>query len=247
MNTVTINPLVCLVGKLSLHSVLSLEDRVSLLQLPYSSRIFEAGSFLLRDGDVRDDCGLLVSGIACRHKLNADGQRQIVAMHIPGEIVDLQQLYVDIADSNVQTLTSCEVAKISHSALRQLIAERPSIGHTLVVSALVELSLAREWVLNIGRRDARTRISHFLCEFAFRLGRHESESVEAYELPMTQEQLGDALGLTAVHINRMLKRLVEDGLIERSKRGITIPNWKSLVREAGFNSRYLHLVPDLGV
>lgn len=247
MNTATLNPLTCLVGKLSLHSVLSVEDRVRLLQLPYSSRVFESGSFLLRDGDIRDDCGLIVSGIACRHKLNADGHRQIVAMHIPGEIFDLQQLYIDIADSNVQTLSSCEIAKISHSALRQLVAERPSIGQALVVSALVELSVAREWVLSIGRRDARARIAHFLCEFAFRLGRHELYSVEAYELPMTQEQLGDALGLTAVHINRTLKSLVSAGLIERSKRGITIPNWKSLVQEAGFNSRYLHLLPDISV
>ncbi|MBC3941254.1 Crp/Fnr family transcriptional regulator [Sphingomonas albertensis] len=238
-----INQLSRMVDKIALHTSISVEDRVGLLELPYTSRFFEAGSYLLRDGDTPNHSGLLVSGLAYRHKIGVDGLRQIVAIHIPGEVYDLQQLHVATADSNVQTLTRCEVVTISHGALRRLAEERPSVAHAFFVTTIVELSMAREWMLNIGRRDARTRISHLLCEFAFRLDKHGLPPGQAYELPMTQEQLADALGLTAVHINRTLKILVNDGLIAHSKRGVTIPDWEALVTAAGFNSRYLHMSP----
>ncbi|RXD07450.1 Crp/Fnr family transcriptional regulator [Sphingomonas sp. UV9] len=243
MNVTNISPLVCMADRLALHAPISVEDRVSLLELPYASRIFEAGSYLLRDGDTPDRCGTLVSGLAYRHKISVEGLRQIVSIHIPGEVYDLQQLHLATADNNVQALTRCEVVTISHKALRRLAAEHPSIAHALIVTTIVELSIAREWMLGIGRRDARTRIAHLLCEFAFRLDKHGLPPGQAYELPMTQEQLADALGLTAVHVNRILKGLVSDGLIVHSKRGVTIPDWEVLVAEAGFNSRYLHMNP----
>ena len=235
------NPLVRLVAKLASHAPITSEDRTGLLELPYDSRTFEAGSYLLRDGDTRDRCGMLVSGLAYRHKTTADGLRQIVSMHISGEIYDLQQLYFDIADINVQALTRCDVVTIPHKALRRLIAERPSLAHALSVITIVELSMSREWMINIGRRNARTRTAHFLCELAFRLDRQDLPHGQSFELFMTQEQLGDALGLTAVHINRTIRSLVQDGLIVYNKRGIKIPNWDLLVAEAGFNSRYLHI------
>jgi len=241
MKIVSVSPLVGLVEKLALHASLSVEDRLGLLELPYDSRSFEAGSYLLREGDRPDRCGMLVSGVAYRHKINSDGHRQIVSMHIAGELYDLQQLHLATADSNVQTLTRCEVATISHDALRRLVTERPSVAHALFATTIVELSMSREWTLNIGRRDARARTAHFLCEFAYRLDRQGLPHGQPYELPMTQEQMGDALGLTSVHINRTIKALVGDGLIGHSKLGVTIPDWGSLVAEAGFNSRYLHM------
>ena len=242
------NPLILMVDKLALHAPVSAEDRVGILDLPYVSRLIEAGSYVLRDGDTPDQCGLLVSGLAYRHKVSAEGMRQIVSIHIPGEVYDLQQLYIADADNNVQTLTRCEIVMISHKALRRLAAERPSVAHALYSMTIVELSMSREWMLNIGRRDARTRIAHLLCEFAFRLGRQGLPPGQPYALPMTQEQLGDALGLTAVHINRTVKGLVKDGLVAHSKQGVTIPDWELLVAEAGFNSRYLHMTaPDVTV
>lgn len=241
MKSYSPSPLVRLVDKLALHAPISLDDRIALLELPYASRSVEAGSYLLRDGDKHDRCGMLVSGFAYRHKTNVDGQRQIVSLLIAGEIYDLQQLYLATADSNVQTLTSCQVATISHEPLRKLAAERPSVAHALVATTIVELSMSREWTLNVGRRDARTRTAHFLCEMAFRLDKLGLPHGQPYELPMTKEQLGDALGLTSVHINRTIRTLVDAGLIGHSKHCVTIPNWKSLVAEAGFNSRYLHM------
>jgi CRP-like cAMP-binding protein len=106
---------------------------------------------------------------------------------------------------------------------------------------LVEGSIFREWVLNIGRRDARTRIAHLLCEFAMRLEVAQLGQPTDYELPITQEQLADAVALTAVHVNRTLKRLEQEGLITRTRRFISIVDWKELIKVADFEPRYLHL------
>ncbi len=244
MNSAKVSPLVRMVDRLEVHAAISIEDRAGLLELPYASRWFEAGSYLARDGDTPDHCGMLVSGLAFRHKISGEGLRQVVSVQIPDELFNLQLLYLAGADCNVQTLTRCEVVSIPQDALRRIAAERASVAHALFAAVAIELSIAREWMLNIGRRDARTRIAHLLCELAARLDRWGSPPGQAYELPMTQEQLGDALGLTAVHVNRTLKGLVRDGLVEQSKRGVTIPDWGALVKEADFNSRYLHLDRD---
>ena len=241
MNRSNLNPIKQLTDKLSLHDSISAEDRVALYELPYSSRLFEAGTYLLRDGEINNHCAILVSGIAYRHKVSAEGSRQIVSICIPGEIINLQQLYLDEADSNVQALTQCQISFISHVALRRLVTQRPSIARAFFATTLVELSMSREWMLSIGRRDARARVAHFLCEIALRLNNDGVPDGICYELAMTQEQLGDALGLTAVHINRMFMGLVRDGLIIRYKYSITIPSWERLVQAAGFNSRYLKL------
>lgn len=241
MSKSIVSPLAHTISKMLVRSGINCEDAAKFYMLPYFTRFIGAGDYVLRDSETPKHCSILVSGFAQRHKISRSGYRQIVAVYIPGEFLDLQQLYIRTSDSNVQALTRCEIATISYTAIRQLIAERPSIGHKLTAMSLVELSIAREWMLNIGRRDGRTKVAHFLCEFAIRLDRQELLEGRAYELPMTQEQIGDAVGLTAVHVNRMVKGLVKDGLVERSKRGITIPDWPRLVREAGFDSSYLHL------
>jgi len=141
----------------------------------------------------------------------------------------------------VQTLTHADVATIPRTALRELARSRSAIGNAIFVSTLVEGSISREWTLNIGRRDARSRLAHFLCEFAIRLDVVGLTPGQGYELPMSQEQLGDALGLTAVHVNRTIKSLEADGLITRNRRRISFPRWDALRELADFSSRYLHL------
>lgn len=234
------SPLVGMLDTFAKHVPISLEDGAALLELAYVSRTFEAGDYLVREGSTPDHCGMLVSGLVSRHKISGDGLRQIVSIHVPGEVFGLQQLYIETADHNVQTLTKCELILIPRDALRLIAANRPAVAHAIFATVLVELSIAREWMLNIGRHDARTRIAHLLCELAVRLDRLGLQPGQAYELPMTQEQLGDAVGLTAVHINRTLKGLVRDGLVGHNRRGVTIPNWQSLIHVADFNSQYLH-------
>ncbi len=238
------HPLELMLRNLELRSKLSAEDRQAVMALPYTLRMLEPSTYTVREADPPTSCGVLVSGFAYRQKLTGDGSRQIVALHIPGDAVDFQNLFLDVADHSVQMLTRGEVAFIDRSDFQHLARSRAGIGHAILVKMLVEASIFREWVLNVGRRDARVAMAHLLCEFAVRLEAEGLAGEYRYELPMTQEQLADALGLTPVHVNRTLKALEAEGLITRNKRMVSFPNWQKL-REAGdFNQRYLHLEPQ---
>jgi CRP-like cAMP-binding protein len=235
------NPLDMLVRKLEQHKALSAGDRDAILALPYTPRTLEAATYLVREGDLPLHCGVILSGFAYRQKLTGDGQRQIISIHIPGEAVDFQNLFLDVADHSVQMLTRGEVALVARKDFQGLVDSRPGIGHAILVSILIEASIFREWVLNVGRRDARSRLAHLLCEFAVRLHAQGLAEEYGYELPMTQEQLADALGLTPVHVNRVLKALEADGLITRNRRAVRFPDWDKMRHVGDFNQRYLHL------
>jgi CRP-like cAMP-binding protein len=238
------SPLDLLLHRLELRVTLPEVDRAALLALPFKMRTLEPATYLVREGDPPEFCAVLGSGFAYRQKLTGDGLRQIIALHIPGEALDFQHLFLDVADHSVQMLTRGEVALVARKDLHALVRERPAIGNAIMVDLLVEASIFREWVLNVGRRDARARLAHVLCEFAMRLEAQGLGGPEGYELPITQEQLADALGLTPVHVNRTLKVLTAAGLITRSKRNIGIPNWERLREVGDFNQRYLHLEPQ---
>ena len=239
------SPLQMLLRRLEQIVDLPEDDRRAVLALPHRTRTVEASTYLTREGDLPAVCGVLGSGFAYRQKLTGDGVRQIVALHIPGDAMDLQHLFLDVADHSVQMLSRGEVAFIPRKDLQDLVDARPLIRHAVMTSVLVEGSIFREWVLNVGRRDARTRLAHLLCEFAIRMEAQGLTDGEGFELPITQEQLADAVGLTPVHVNRTLKSLEADGLITRSKRNIGIPDWERLRDVGDFNQRYLHLEPQV--
>jgi CRP-like cAMP-binding protein len=212
--------------------------------LPYTLRTLEAGTYTLREADAPEHCGVLVSGFAFRQKLTGEGSRQIVALHLPGDALDFQNLFLDVSDHSLQMLTRGDMAFLKIRDLQVLARERQAVGHAILVKILVEASIFREWVLNVGRRDARMRVAHLLCELGVRLEVEGFAEDYGYELPMTQEQLADAVGLTPVHVNRTLKALEAEGLIVRSKRSISFPDWRRLRTVADFNQRYLHLEPQ---
>jgi CRP-like cAMP-binding protein len=142
-------------------------------------------------------------------------------------------------------LTAGKVAMIPREEILGIAFERPEIGRAMWLDTLVDGSIFREWIANVGRRDARTRLAHLLCEFGMRLQHAGLGEETSYTLPMTQEQLGDATGLTSVHVNRTIKSLEAEGLIERvSPRSITIGDWKKLAGVGDFDSGYLHMKPD---
>jgi len=220
---------------------LSDEDRAALLALPHTLKTIEANRPIVREGDRTSFSCVLLSGFVIRQKTVADGARQIFSIHLAGDIVDLQNAVLRIADNTAQALTRCEVAFIPREAIRRIAMERPAIGESLWYDTLVDGSIFREWIANVGRRDARTRVAHLLCEFALRMQAAGLSGQDSYELPMTQEQLADCTGLTPVHVNRMLMILSEDGLITRSKRSVKINNWYNLATAGDFDRAYLHL------
>jgi CRP-like cAMP-binding protein len=216
-------------------------DRGALRDLPFRLLRAEPGRYLVREGSMNDQSILILSGLAYRHKVSADGSRQIVSIHIPGDFVDLEGALLKTADHNVQALTRCELAVVPRDALRDMLRSHPQVALALWVDTLIDASIFREWIMNIGRRDARERLAHIFCEFALRLEVAGIGSTDGYELPMTQEQLADASGLTSVHVNRTLKAMDAEGLIRREKRFVFIPDWERLRSVAGFSELYLHL------
>ncbi|QZH74215.1 MAG: Crp/Fnr family transcriptional regulator [Erythrobacter sp.] len=237
----TRHPLELLVRSLELRSPFSEDDRQALLALPHNLRTLESSSYLVREGEPPTHCGVLVSGYAYRQKITRAGTRQIIAIHIPGDAVDFQNLLLDTADHSVQMLTRGEVALVPRDALRDLTRSSPQIGEAIFVKTLVEAAIFREWVVNVGRRQAPERIAHILCELGCRLDAMGLAEGYGYTLPMTQEELGDAAGLTPVHVNRTLKILAAAGLIVRDRRSISFPDWRKVRDAADFNERYLHL------
>jgi len=230
-----------MVAKFERRAPLSASDRAALLGLPFRLQKIDAGKYIVREGSSTAHSALIISGFAIRQKGTPEGARQIVSVHIPGDFIDLEGAFLATADHNIQALTRCEFALVPVQAILALVAEHPMIARAMWVDTLVDGSIFREWVLNVGRRDARERIAHLLCEFSRRLEAAGLGNKEGYELPMTQEQIADATGLTSVHVNRTLKAMDEEGLVVRNRRYIHIPDWERLRDVAGFNEIYLHL------
>ena len=228
--------------KLRLWVNLDAADEQAFLQLPHTTVAIERNKAVVREGDTVAHCWLVLSGFCVRLKYVGSGGRQIVSIHMKGDLVDLQNALLGVADHTVLTLTECQIAKLPIGPVRQLTDTHPAIKDALWHDTLVDGSIHREWVANVGRRDAPTRIAHLLCEFALKLDAVGLGEQLGYELPMTQDQLADATGLTPVHVNRVLRGLANDGLIERATpRSVVIGDWKRLTAAGDFRSDYLHL------
>jgi len=228
------------IRKLEMLAPLTEADRDAVRSLPLTVKTAPANRLLVGEGDVATNCCVLLGGYACRYKTTADGGRQIVSFHMPGDILDLQHLLLSRADHNVQTITEATLAWVPAAELRRVAQDRPILAQALWRDTLIDASIFREWVLNVGRRGAKSRVAHMLCEFAARREKAGLGSVERFELPMTQEQIADATGLTAVHVNRMLHELADDRVIVRDKRAVEIADWTQMCRVADFDPAYLH-------
>ena len=230
-----------MVRKFERRAALDTADRAALLALPFKMKRVEANQFILSEGMVTVESSLLVSGFAYRHKLTADGDRQIVSFHIPGDFMDLEGSLLIRSDHNIQALTRSEIATVDAARIVELIDTHPRVGRAMWIDTLVDAAVYREWVVNVGRRPAIQRIGHIMCEIGRRLEVAGLGTTTGYQFPMTQDQLADAVGLTPVHVNRTLKAMEAEGLIIRHKRFIEIPDWERLRAMSGFNELYLHL------
>lgn len=234
-------PLERMVRKLGSRVALDEDDRRAILALPHTLRSHRPSTYLVREGEAPSGCAFILNGFAIRQKVTASGSRQIVSIHLRGDFIDLQNLFLNVSDHNVQALTELEVVMVSRQALQQLVLERPAVSQAMWIDALAEASIYREWVTNVGQRDARARVAHVLCEVAVRLKAAGLGDEDRFEFPLTQEQLGDAVGLTPVHVNRTLKSLTADGVVYRDRRTIGFSDWNTICAVGGFSPLYLHL------
>lgn len=200
-----------------------------------------AGRTIVRAGTTLSASTLLVEGIVCRYKDLADGQRQIMELHVAGDFVDLHGFLLKQLDHNVGTMTSVKVASFPHDALRGITETHPHLGRMLWFSTLLDAAIHREKILSIGRRSAMARIAHIFCELLVRLRIVGLADDTGYDLPLTQADLADVTGLTSVHVNRMLKKLRDEDLLTFRGGRVTIDDWDRLQRVAEFDPSYLHL------
>ena len=229
-----------LLRRLRLHSEVGHDDAAALSGLPWQISNRARHAYIVREGDVLQECAVLLSGVAQRQKDTNDGRRQIVGFSFPGDPLDFEQVYVGEADCSVQMTTAGAIARVSLQDLRALLRERPGLTRAIMAALLADAASYREWILNVGRRDARQRIAHLLCEIALR-SHAEGERSVRFAFPFTQEQIADATGITTVHVNRTLRQLSLERLIVRDGGTIEVPDLRALRQTAGFDARYLHL------
>jgi CRP-like cAMP-binding protein len=227
--------------RLQARSRLSAVEENAVLALGGTPQHVAAHRDFVRLGEELQDACLIVAGLVARFSQLEDGSRQIVSLHIPGDMVDLYSLMLPKAPSPLQALTNATIIKVPHEALRRLAFEHHGLSAAFWRDCVVDGAIVAQWLVNIGRRNARGRIAHLLCEMTVRYGQIGALANGTIPFPITQEQLAGALGLTPVHVNRSIKTLREDGLIRMTRAGLTILDWPGLASAAEFDPAYLHL------
>ena len=232
--------------RLLLRSRLSEGEQQAILKLP--SHAFQAPAHrdIVAPGQRVDHACLVVDGLAGRVDQMRDGQRQITALHIPGDMCDLHSVMAPTAAWGIAALTTTTVLHIPHRDLRALATSHPAIALAFWRDTTADASVLAKWLGNIGRRDARARLAHLLCEIGIRMEQAGLGTRRSYSLPMTQHHLADALGLTAVHVNRMFQTLRADALLQTEQRMVHIEDWDRLATIAEFDPMFLLLgdAPD---
>lgn len=233
-----LNPLA---AKLRNFAPLTDDDVRALDALCANVRTFRAKRTLIREGDQPEMVFLLLEGWACRYKDLADGKRQIMAFLVPGDLCDIHIFILKAMDHSIGLVSDAKVAAIPKQQMLQLFEERPHLARALWWSTLTDEGVLREWLVNMGQRDAYDRLSHLIAELWLRMTMVGLTKDGSFDLPVTQTELGDALGLTSVHINRSLQRLRADGLIELSHGKMHIPDVRKLMAVTHFAANYLHI------
>ena len=227
--------------RLEAFTRLSQDDRVALAKLSKVSRTVAPRRDLIREGERPQYVHLMVDGWACRYKTLPDGRRQVVAFFVPGDFCDLNVYVLKEMDHSIGAITRLSVADISRDDMDNLTSNYPRITQALWWEELVTNSIQREWTLNIGQRTAYERIAHLIAEMFLRLKSVKLTQGDSCDFPITQTDIADATGLTAVHVNRTLQELRRDGLIILERKRLQIPDLQRLMDAAMFNPNYLHL------
>jgi len=208
--------------------------------LKRNERVVDAHEDLITEGDNPSAVTLILEGFACRYKLLPDGQRSIMAYLLPGDICDLHVALLGEMDHSIATLSECRVSRIDKTTVSEL-EERPHLRRALWLSQLVDHAISRQWIINLARRRGDKMIAHLMCEILSRLQAVGLAADDSFAFPVTQGELGDTLGVSTVHVNRMLAQLRNKGLIAQQGRNVQVLNFQNLSHYCDFDARYLHL------
>lgn len=203
-------------------------------------RAYPARRDLIREGDESGPVLAMLDGWACRYKLVPGGGRQITAFLLPGDVCDTHVGVIDKMDYSLCTLTSARVAFVPRDAMDKFLGARREIAHAFWKMHLVDESVLRSWIVNMGRRTAIERVAHLMCELHVRARIVATSDQSHCPMPLTQIVLADALGLTPVHVNRVLRILKAGGIMTIGAGTLTISDFSKLIAIAGFDENYLH-------
>lgn len=234
-----------LLSKFERFLALSEAERQAINSLPIQVERIEADQAILREGTRPRRSTLLVEGLACNSKVGTNGKRQILAFHIPEDAPDLTSLHLQVRDSDNWALTDCTVAYLTHHDLQQFCDKHPKLASFLWRATLVDASIHREWTMNVGLRDGLSRMAHLFCEMMTRMETIGRSQDRICAFPVTQGDLGEATGMSIVHVNRLLQELRRQELISFSGGKLAIHYWDSMVELGDFRTAYLHLPPTV--
>jgi len=228
-----------LARKLGTYVALSEEELLVLNKLHRKRRSFEADHDLVHQGEPSHSAYILAAGWVCSYKLLPDGTRQIVDFQIPGDFLGFRSVLLRVADHNIQAVTKIEVSEVSANDLLDAFAKTPRLATAVLWAASRDEAMVVEHLVSLGRRDAVERTAHFFLEMGSRMMLAGLGTYEGYQCPLSQYLLADALGLTPVHINRVLRKLREDGLVTFRKGKVMFDDFDRLVEFAEFDKAYL--------
>lgn len=217
------------------------EDAARLEALPWRLRDAKADEEFILEGSQTHDSCLIVSGYATRIRHLSDGRRQLTAVHIAGDFVDLHSLHLNRMDHAVTALSSCRLAFVSHSALLDMFEAAPHMALLLWKTTVIDAAIQRAWIVCLGRLSAPKHLAHLLCELCIRLNVIEQTRNGTFDFPVTQQELADMLGLSIVHTNRSLQELRATELVVWNRNRVTIPDFAKLADYAEFDPTYLNL------
>lgn len=218
------------------------EERRAVESLPWRLRSYGDGDEIIAEGSEPSESCLLVEGLAARSRQLASGNRQLTAVHVPGDFVDLHGLLLKVMDHAVLALAPCTVAFANHADLRRIAAELPHLGRLLFMTVAIDAAIQRNWIACMGRMEPLRHVAYLVCEVYSRLDVIGHVKDGTFEFPVTQSEIADLVGLSIVHTNRTIQELRATGCVTWQASQVTVHNWDALARLADFDPTYLNLV-----
>jgi len=229
--------------KLRARDTVSPEEEQAIRDSVAEVRSFRADEIVVHAGRVATYSVLLIDGILCRYKDLSDGERQITELHVPGDFADLHSFTLKRLDHSVMTLTPARAALVPHAKLEQITERFPHLTRLYWFTTNIDAAIHREWEVSLGRRSALSRVAALFCEIKVRLDIVGLTDGMSYDFNLTQTDVAECVGLTSIHVNRTLKQLREQGLVQFKGGRVTIHDWNGLARVAEFDPAYLYLEP----
>jgi CRP-like cAMP-binding protein len=236
MSTSSQDQMQLFVDRLMKRSALSREEQDAILSLPSQSIAYDRRRDIVELDDATGSAFLVASGMVGRFAQTGSGARQYTAFYLPGDMVDLHSTVRAVGLGGVSAISDTVILRVPHAALRQVAARFPAVAEAFWRDCMLDAAVLMQWAVNVGRRDAQTRLAHLFCEMAIRSGEDRTAST-SYALPLTQEHLGDAAALTSIHVNRCLKAL--SNLVSIKAGVVEIHDWRALARAGDFDPAYL--------